>query len=365
MAYYIEKRVRNKHHRMIIEKGIDVWRGGFDMELRKVQEEIEDKILGVYAQKSALTKGREHEEEKCDIRTDFQRDRDRILHCKAFRRMKHKTQVFISPEGDHYRTRLTHTLEVSQIARTISRALALNEDLTEAIALGHDLGHTPFGHAGERALHEICPFGFHHNQQSLRVVECLEKNGAGLNLTWEVKDGILNHRTDGHPSTMEGKVVQLSDKIAYTNHDIDDAIRADILTGEDIPQKIVEMIGDTSSKRINAMLRDTIANSQGIDTICMSKEMKATLGALREFMFENVYASSVAEREHHKAQSIVMNLYSYYLEHPEQMNEEFIHLMEEGESLEQAVCDYIACMTDRFAVKKFSTLFIPEAWSIY
>ncbi len=335
------------------------------MELRKVQEEIEEKILGVYAQKSALTKGREREEEKCDIRTDFQRDRDRIIHCKAFRRMKHKTQVFISPEGDHYRTRLTHTLEVSQIARTIARALALNEDLTEAIALGHDLGHTPFGHAGERALNEICPFGFEHNRQSLRVVEYLEKNGEGLNLTWEVRDGILNHRTSGRPSTMEGKVVQLSDKIAYTNHDIDDAIRAGILTGKDIPQKIVQVIGDTSSKRINAMIRDTIANSQGKETILMSAEMKVTLGDLRKFMFTHVYASSVAEREHQKAENIVTNLYRYYLVHPQQMNEEFIHLIEEGESPEQAVCDYIACMTDRFAVKKFSSVFIPEAWSIY
>ncbi|MBP3628587.1 MAG: deoxyguanosinetriphosphate triphosphohydrolase, partial [Anaerotignum sp.] len=228
------------------------------MELRLFQEELEEKMLGQYAAKSVNTKGRQKEEEKCDLRTDFQRDRDRIIHCKSFRRMKHKTQVFISPEGDHYRTRLTHTLEVSQIARSIARALRLNEDLTEAIALGHDLGHTPFGHAGERKLDELCrdSGGFAHNEQSLRVVERLEKDGRGLNLTWEVRDGILNHRTSGSPSTLEGKIVQLSDKIAYTNHDIDDAIRAGMLRPRDIPREIVARIGTTSSSRINAMIRD-------------------------------------------------------------------------------------------------------------
>lgn len=224
------------------------------MGLRVKQEEIEDKILGPFASKSAHTKGRMRKEEKCDIRTDFQRDRDRIIHCKAFRRMKHKTQVFISPEGDHYRTRLTHTLEVAQIARTIARALSLNEDLTEAIALGHDLGHTPFGHAGEETLDELHREGFEHNKQSLRVVDMIEKNGLGLNLTWEVRDGILNHRTSCKPSTMEGLVVRLSDKIAYTNHDIDDAIRAGVI--KDIPEEFKEVIGDTSSSRINAMIRD-------------------------------------------------------------------------------------------------------------
>ena len=260
------------------------------MVLREKQEKTEDLILGPFAAKSSETKGRQREEEKCDIRTDFQRDRDRIIHCKAFRRMKHKTQVFISPEGDHYRTRLTHTLEVSQIARTIARALSLNEDLTEAIALGHDLGHTPFGHAGEETLNELHREGFEHNRQSLRVVDMIEKNGMGLNLTWEVRDGILNHRTSCKPSTMEGLVVRLSDKIAYTNHDIDDAVRAGVI--KDIPEKYKKVLGDTSSSRINAMIRDTIANSEGIRDIKMSESMKETLGGLREFMFKTVFLLS-------------------------------------------------------------------------
>lgn len=270
------------------------------MELRRFQEELEEKILGEYAAKSSRTRGRERPEEKCDIRTDFQRDRDRIIHCKSFRRMKHKTQVFISPEGDHYRTRLTHTLEVSQIARSIARALRLNEDLTEAIALGHDLGHTPFGHAGERKLDELCrdTGGFAHNVQSLRVVERLEKDGRGLNLTWEVRDGILNHRTSGNPATLEGKIVQLSDKIAYTNHDIDDAIRAGMLKPKDIPRDIVARIGTRSSSRINAMVRDTIFHSMGINDIRMSEEMRQTLKELRAFMFRHVYASDIAVAEH-------------------------------------------------------------------
>lgn len=336
------------------------------MEYRLFQEELEEKMLGEFAAKSANSRGRARAEEKCDIRTDFQRDRDRIIHCKAFRRMKHKTQVFISPEGDHYRTRLTHTLEVSQIARTISRALRLNEDLTEAIALGHDLGHTPFGHAGERKLDELCRDrgGFAHNEQSLRMVERLEKNGVGLNLTWEVRDGILNHRTSGSPATLEGKVVQLSDKIAYTNHDIDDAIRAGMLRPEDIPKEYVAVIGNTSSKRINAMIRDTIQNSFGKNDILMSPQMRQTLTGLRAFMFKRVYASEVAVAEHKKAEKIVGDLFTYYLEHPMEMEGEFLKLLEEGEEAEQTVCDYVACMTDRFAVARFKKLFIPEEWSV-
>ena len=335
------------------------------MELRLFQEEMEEKTLGQYAVRSAQTKGRQRGEEKCDIRTDFQRDRDRIIHCKAFRRMKHKTQVFISPEGDHYRTRLTHTLEVSQIARTIARALRLNEDLTEAIALGHDLGHTPFGHAGERKLDELCreTGGFAHNEQSLRVVERLEKEGKGLNLTWEVRDGILNHRTSGSPSTLEGKIVQLSDKIAYTNHDIDDAVRAGMLRPRDIPREVVARIGTTSSSRINAMIRDTIGNSMDINDIRMSGEMRQTLKNLRAFMFKQVYASDVAAAEHKKAEKIVGDLFAYYLEYPEEMSEEFQILLEEGDPVRQVVCDYIACMTDRFAVAKYNELFIPKEWS--
>ncbi len=335
------------------------------MELRKMREEMEKKILAPYAQKSALSKGRAQWEEPCDIRTDFQRDRDRIIHSKAFRRMKHKTQVFISPEGDHYRTRLTHTLEVSQIARTIARALSLNEDLTEAIALGHDLGHTPFGHAGERALDGLCKGGFEHNVQSLRVVDRLEKDGLGLNLTWEVRNGICNHRSRSTPATFEGWVVRLSDKIAYTNHDIDDAIRAGILTAEDIPKEITSVIGSSSSQRINAMIRDTISNSYQKEKIEMSSEMAETLKKLRGFLFEKVYESDAAEEEHKKAKHIIQSLFHYYMEHPDTMTDEFLHLLKEGEGKERVVCDYIACMTDRFAVSKYSEIFIPSAWSIY
>ena len=333
------------------------------MGLREKQEEIEDKILGPFASKSAQTKGRMRKEEKCDIRTDFQRDRDRIIHCKAFRRMKHKTQVFISPEGDHYRTRLTHTLEVAQIARTISRALSLNEDLTEAIALGHDLGHTPFGHAGEETLDELHREGFEHNKQSLRVVDMIEKNGLGLNLTWEVRDGILNHRTSCKPSTMEGLVVRLSDKIAYTNHDIDDAIRAGVI--KDIPEEFKEVIGDTSSSRINAMIRDTISNSEGIRDIKMSDDMRDTLSGLRQFMFKTVYLSDHALKEKEKVKIMISHLYYYYLEHPEQMESEFMHLIKNGEHKDTVVCDYIACMTDRFSIATFKKLFIPSSWNIY
>ncbi|HIW25179.1 MAG TPA: deoxyguanosinetriphosphate triphosphohydrolase [Firmicutes bacterium] len=333
------------------------------MLLREKQEEIEEKILGPFAMKSTQTRGRLKAEEKCDIRTDFQRDRDRIIHCKAFRRMKHKTQVFISPEGDHYRTRLTHTLEVAQIARTIARALELNEDLTEAIALGHDLGHTPFGHAGEDTLNGLHRDGFEHNKQSLRVVDMIEKDGHGLNLTWEVRDGILNHRTSGKPSTMEGLVVRLSDKIAYTNHDIDDAIRAGVI--KDIPQEFKEVIGDSSSSRINAMIRDTIANSEGIRDIRMSPEMKKTLGDLREFMFKTVYLSENALMEKEKVRNMLTFLYNYYLENTDQMDDEFIRLIKNGEHKDTVVCDYIACMTDRFSITAFKRLFIPTSWNIY
>ena len=332
------------------------------MELRILQEERESRLLGAFAVSSANTKGRLKEEKKCDIRTDFQRDRDRIIHCKSFRRMKHKTQVFISPEGDHYRTRLTHTLEVSQIARSIARALNLNEDLTEAIALGHDLGHTPFGHAGERQLERLCKEygGFAHNEQSLRVVDRLEKDGKGLNLTWEVRNGILNHRTEGFPETLEGKVVQLSDKIAYTNHDIDDAVRAGMLHLEEIPQEITEVIGNTSSNRINEMIRDTIYNSMDKNDICMSAKMHTCLKELRSFMLKQVYASPAAQEEHRKAEKIVSDLYEYYYEHLDLMEGEFLQLLLEGEPQWKVVCDYIACMTDRFAVSTFNRLFIPN-----
>lgn len=335
------------------------------MELRNEQEEQEFKLLSQFAAKSRLTKGRAHWEEKCDIRTEFQRDRDRILHCKAFRRLKHKTQVFISPEGDHYRTRLTHTLEVSQIARTIARALHLNEDLTEAIALGHDLGHTPFGHAGESALDRLCSTGFEHCSQSIRVVERLEKEGRGLNLTWEVLDGILNHRTKGKPSTLEGKVVQLSDKIAYINHDIDDAIRAGVLAKDAIPKEIVEVIGASSSERINTMIRDTIKNSGGKMDIKMSGEMKKSMGSLRNFMFTHVYTDERATREGKKVDSMINDLFKFYMENPYETEKEFVELIKEGEDVEKVVCDYIACMTDRYAISVYTKLFIPTSWNIY
>ena len=334
------------------------------MNLRESFEEREFQELSPYAAHSRNSRGRDRYEPECDIRTVYQRDRDRILHSKAFRRMKDKTQVFLAAQGDHYRTRLTHTLEVSQIARTIARALNLNEDLTEAIALGHDLGHTPFGHSGEDALNMVHSGGFRHAEQSVRVVEVLEKEGKGLNLTWEVRDGILNHRTSGNPATLEGKIVQLSDKIAYTNHDIDDAIRAGMLKPKDIPRDIVARIGTRSSSRINAMVRDTIFHSMGINDIRMSEEMRQTLKELRAFMFRHVYASDIAVAEHKKAEKIVGDLFDYYLEYPEEMSGEFQALLDDGDPVRQVVCDYIACMTDRFAVAKYKTLFIPQEWTI-
>ena len=308
---------------------------------------------------------RERYEEKCAYRTDFQRDRDRILHCNSFRRLKRKTQVFLSPVGDHYRTRLTHTLEVSQIARTISRCMNLNEALTEAIALGHDLGHSPFGHCGEAVLNEICPHGFKHYLQSVRVVERLEKEGKGLNLTWEVRDGIINHRTSGRPSTLEGKVVQLSDKIAYINHDIDDGIRAGILTNEDIPKTIRDIIGNSSSSRINTFITDTIKNSIGGNTVTMSRDMRDVLNSLRDFMFDKVYKDERARREFGKIENLLSSLYRHHKEHPEDMSEEFRRLLDEGEDIDRVVCDYIAGMTDRYAVKVYGLYFMPDNWSIY
>lgn len=335
------------------------------MKPREYQEELERKSLAQGAALSANSKGRKRPEPKCDIRTDFQRDRDRIIHSKAFRRLKHKTQVFISPESDHYRTRLTHTLEVSQIARTIARALRLNEDLTEAIALGHDLGHTPFGHAGERALDKLVPGGFQHNLQSLRVVDRLEKDGMGLNLTWEVKDGIVNHRTECTPHTLEGKAVRLSDKIAYINHDIDDAIRAGIIKNSDIAEDIREALGSSHSRRINAMIIDTVSTSAETGDLKMSEKMAEATSALRDFMFKNVYSSQSSEREHKKAKHIVLGLYRYFVENTTEMSNEFVDLINSGETPEQSVCDYIACMTDRYAIKEYNGIFIPQAWRIY
>ena len=333
---------------------------------RIITENNEKMILGEYAALSSMSKGRKVYEEKCELRTDFQRDRDRIIHCKAFRRLKNKTQVFFSPEGDHYRTRLTHTLEVSQIARTMARALKLNEDLTEAIALGHDLGHTPFGHAGERALNEVYPGGFEHHIQSVRVVEFLENHGKGLNLTYEVRDGIKNHQTDGHPSTLEGKIVRLSDKIAYINHDIDDAIRGHIITEDEIPVRYLKILGYSSRERINTMIHDIVTNSRDKPDIKMSEEVGEAMCGLRSFMFEHVYLNRIAKSQEEKAVNLVIMLYNYYIKHIEELPEEFLMLMTEyGVSKEQAVCDYIAGMTDRYAIATLKKLLIPNSWSVY
>lgn len=328
---------------------------------RAYSEQAEEKILSSFAKLSRDTAGRRVKEEECTIRTPFQRDRDRIIHCKAFRRLKHKTQVFLSPEGDHYRTRLTHTLEVSQIARTIAVALRLNEDLTEAIALGHDLGHTPFGHAGEKALAEVCPFGFTHYEQSVRVVEILEKDHRGLNLTYEVVDGIGNHTRDAWPATLEGCVVRLSDRIAYINHDIDDAIRAGVLAAGDIPAELTGILGDTPSHRIDTMIKSVIGQSFGRNQIAFSPEIAAATEALHTFMFAKVYTNPVAKAEERKAIAILKDLYGYFCAHAQHMPEEYSsHVADQG--IERTVCDYIAGMSDRYALKIYADLFIPKGW---
>ena len=333
------------------------------MTIREELEEIELKTLSKYASFSRYSKGRDREETPCDIRTCYQRDRDRIIHCKAFRRLKHKTQVFLAPAGDHYRTRLTHTLEVSQIARTIAKALRMNEDLTEAIALGHDLGHTPFGHAGESALNNICKDGFAHFEQSIRVVEILEKKGQGLNLTKEVRDGIVNHRTSGNPSTMEGKIVRLSDKIAYINHDIDDAIIGKILSESDLPVEFTNILGHSKKERLNTMIYDIVNNSLDEPDIIMSVRIESAMKGLREFMFKNVYSNPVAKGEEIKAKRMLTQLYNYYLYHIEEMPEEYIWLINvRKERPERVVCDYIAGMTDQYSVRKFEELFVPSFW---
>ncbi len=332
------------------------------MTIRESLEKWEEVYLSPYATLSMNSKGRVKEEEQCDIRPVFQRDRDRILHSKSFRRLKDKTQVFLTPEGDHYRTRLTHTLEVSQNARTIAKALQLNEDLVEAIALGHDLGHTPFGHAGERALNDICPLGFEHAKQSIRTVDVLEKDGQGLNLTYEVRDGILNHQTSGNPYTLEGKIVRLSDKIAYIHHDMDDAIRGGILTEEDVPKSIREVIGFTTGERLDHFIHDIVTTSFGKDEIIMSKPVAEAMKALREFMFENVYKNPDAKSEEGKAEMLVQTLYEYYLHHIELLPEDLLAMLEAGEEPERVVCDYISAMTDRFAIAKYEELYIPKSW---
>lgn len=335
------------------------------MTIREQLEQREKEYLSPYAALSSESRGRKTPEEQCDLRPVFQRDRDRILHCKSFRRLKQKTQVFLLPNGDHYRTRLTHTLEVSQNARTIAKALRLNEDLTEAIALGHDLGHTPFGHAGERALNEVNPYGFQHNIQSVRIVERLEKQGQGLNLTWEVVDGILNHKSSGKPHTLEGQIVRLSDKIAYLNHDIDDAIRGGILKEEDIPGEFHDILGDTTRKRLNTLIHDVIINSMGKPEIHMSAGVESAMRGLREFMFAHVYKNPEAKGEEKKAIHMIQNLYEFYIGHLEEIPAEYLSMQgEAGVNKEQVVCDYIAGMTDTYAVKKFEDYFVPKSWKI-
>ena len=336
------------------------------MTIREELENAERQFLSPWASLSSRSAGRDRYEELDDMRPVYQRDRDRILHCKAFRRLKHKTQVFLAPEGDHYRTRLTHTLEVSQIARTIAKSLRLNEDLTEAIALGHDLGHTPFGHAGERVLNRICPEGFRHSVQSVRTVEFLEKNGRGLNLTKEVRDGILNHGTSGRPMTLEGNVVRISDKIAYINHDIDDSIRAGIFREEDIPALYTDVLGHSVRERLNALIRNVIENSRDCPEIRMSEGVFETMMGLRKWLFVNVYQNSAPKAEEGKAEEMIRQLYEHYKAHPEQMPEEYRSFMEDlGQPLERTVCDFIAGMSDQYAIRTFEAVFIPQSWTVF
>ena len=330
---------------------------------RELREQLEERTLSPYACQSRNTRGRKREEEECPIRTCFQRDTDRIVYSKAFRRLKHKTQVFLQPEGDHYRTRMTHTLEVSRIARTIARALALNEDLTEAIALGHDLGHTPFGHAGERLLSSLMPGGFAHYQQSLRVVDRLEKDGEGLNLTWEVRNGILCHTKGQQAATLEGQVVRLADQIAYINHDIEDALRGGVIYPMDIPLAISSTLGFTHGERITALVTDVIDASRNQDHICQSPQVGEAMAALREFMFESVYTNPLAKGEESKAQDMLRRLFEHYRQDPDQLPPDFQEIRVE-EGVDRAVCDYIAGMTDPFAIEQFTKLFIPMSWSV-
>lgn len=332
------------------------------MLIRERLENWESEFLSPYAMLSKNSQGRLREEEPCDIRPVFQRDRDRVIHSKAFRRLKDKTQVFLSPEGDHYRTRLTHTLEVSQNARTLARALQLNEELVEAIALGHDLGHTPFGHAGERALNEICPLGFDHTRQGVRTVDVLEKDGQGLNLTMEVRDGILNHQTKGTPSTLEGKCVRFSDKIAYIHHDMDDAIRAGILKESDVPKEIGDVIGYTCGERLDHFIHDIVTTSTGKNDILMSDEVGKAMSDIRSFMFERVYINPAAKSEESKAESLMKTLYEYFMNHFDKLPKYLLELYEKGDSKEQIVCDHVGAMTDRYAISVYEDIYIPKVW---
>lgn len=330
------------------------------MTVREMTERIEDESLSPMAARAAHSKGRAADEPRCPLRTVYQRDRDRILHCNAFRRLMHKTQVFLSPEGDHYRTRLTHTLEVSQIARTIARGLRLNEDLTEAIALGHDLGHTPFGHAGERALAAVCPHGYRHNEQSVRVLTHMENDGRGLNLTAEVLDGVAAHSSSAPEAlTLEGRVVRYADKIAYMNHDIEDAVRAGVLTERDLPPELQVVEGRPKSARITRFVTAIIDNSG--EDIAMDAETQAAYDLLRGFMFDHIYAHPIIKAEEHKAVSMVKALYHHFMANPRLLPPRFIEIARQTDDA-RAVCDYISGMSDRFALTVYADLFLPKAW---
>lgn len=327
------------------------------MIIRQMLEQAEHRFLSPMAQKADQSRGRLRSEEESFVRTCFQRDRDRIIHSKAFRRLKGKTQVFLTPEGDHYRTRLTHTLEVAQIARTIARALGLNEDLTEAVALGHDLGHTPFGHAGERTLNEIHPDGFSHNRQSLRIVDHLEK-GTGLNLTWEVRDGIVNHPGELRAATLEGRLIKLADRVAYINHDIDDAVRGRIISSDDLPKECRKILGESHGQRINTLVEDIISVSQGQPDIAMSPEVHEAMMELRDFLFKTVYIGSPAKIEEEKARRMLRDLYYYLIVHPEDLP------ALQADDIHQIVCDYVSGMTDRYAISQYQKFFLPYSWRL-
>jgi len=332
---------------------------------REVRETLEEQMLSPQASFSACSKGRRRAETECEIRTCYQRDIDKIIHCKAFRRLKHKTQVFLRPEGDHYRTRLTHTLEVARISRTIARALRLNEDLAEAIAFAHDIGHTPFGHAGERVLDEILTDegGFKHNEQSLRIADHIELGGAGLNLTYETRDGIINHTGDKKPETLEGQIVRLSDRIAYVNHDLDDSLRAGILRETDVPDEIITALGSTNGKRLNTLILDVIKKSESSGEITLSPSMGFVFETFREFMYKNVYLNMKAKSEERKVQGIVTEIFNYYYRTPDELPGEY-RIVSSQDGLKRAVSDYISGMTDKYAVHIYEKLFIPEAWQV-
>jgi dGTPase len=364
---YFEKNIKNKEKEDFLRNNnIETYLlERKSMLIREQIEEMEARAYSPYATLSQNSKGRDVYEPEDDIRPLFQRDRDRILHCKAFRRLKNKTQVFLTPKGDHYRTRLSHTLEVSQIARTIAKALRLNEDLTEAIALGHDLGHTPFGHAGERTLNDIVKGGFRHNEQSVRIVEKLEKDGKGLNLTWEVRDGIRNHELHLHPATPEGQCVRIADKIAYVNSDIDDSIRAEILKESDIPKDITDILGHSTNERLKTLIHDVVIHSIDSRELHMSKEIYDALLMLRQFLFKSVYTNPTAKGEEVKADRMLRELFRFYMDNIDDIPPKYRRMITvSNEPEDRVVADYISGMTDQYAVTKFNECFMPEAWSV-